>query len=128
MSKRCKLLSSPAPSWLLYRITFLREPSTSFVRRYLERQDAAGKVSTNHPFAGFTDPKAKDGAGAGAAPPQPPPGFQERTVRCDTGRLRGILYRHQPHPCPYESILSSMDALELHDTSVLFLVLPCDIT
>ena len=62
------------------RITLFREPSASFVRRYLERQDAA-KGSTNHPFAGFSDPEAKDGAGA--APPQPPPGFQERTVRCD---------------------------------------------
>ena len=65
---------------LFNRISFFREPSTLFVRRYLERQDAA-KGSTNHPFAGFSDPKAEDGAGA--APPQPPPGFQERTVRCE---------------------------------------------
>lgn len=65
---------------LSYRVTFFREPSTSFVRRYLERQDAA-KGSINHPFVGFSDPKAKDGTGA--APPRPPPGFQERTVRCD---------------------------------------------
>lgn len=74
---------------VVHRITFFREPSTSSVRRYLERQDAA-KGSTNHPFVGFSDPKAKDGAGA--APPQAPPGFQERTVRCDVGYLATCRY------------------------------------
>lgn len=65
----------------LYRITLFREPSASFLRRYLERQDAE-EGSTNHPFAGFSDPASTKG-GDGAAPPQPPPGFQERTVRYD---------------------------------------------
>ncbi len=81
-----------SPATLLlpwYRITIFREPSASFMKRYLDRQDAA-QGQTNHQFAGFSDPKAK--GGDGAAPPHPPPGFQERTVRRDIDS-RGFLHR-----------------------------------
>lgn len=57
----------------------MRKATASYLERFLERQDMEGN-NINHLYAGFTDPAA---AGRdGAAPPQPPPGFQERTVRC----------------------------------------------
>ncbi|CAM9773054.1 unnamed protein product, partial [Hapterophycus canaliculatus] len=67
------------------------EPSASLVRRYLERQDSKNKPP-NHPFAGFSDPTANDG---GAATPQAPPGFQERTVRVYLGRGKATYQRGQ---------------------------------
>ncbi|CAM9631041.1 unnamed protein product [Ectocarpus sp. 4 AP-2014] len=56
--------------------TLLREPSASFVRRYLERQDTK-QSPVNHAFGGFSDIAAA--GGDAAVPPPPPQGFQERT-------------------------------------------------
>ncbi|CAM9853954.1 unnamed protein product, partial [Sphacelaria rigidula] len=65
--------------------TFLREPSPSYVRNFLDRQQQQ-KTPFNHDFAGFTDPVV----GTSAAPPPPPPGFSERTVRVRLGEGRTI--------------------------------------
>ncbi|CAM9395251.1 unnamed protein product [Scytosiphon promiscuus] len=72
-------------------ITFFREPSASFVKRYLERRDEEN-ISPNHQYAGFSDPTAAD---AGAAPPPAPPGFQERTVRVYLGSGKEAFERGQ---------------------------------